>query len=90
MPLFQSTLPVGGGTRDDGELPISPIISIHPPRGGRDEDGADTPLACRISIHPPRVGRDARWAAAGQIRRHFNPPSPRGEGRVGDSPLLGT
>ena len=59
--VFQSTLPVWGGTA----LPLL--------RGrGR-----------AISIHPPRVGRDAGSQGRTGARRHFNPPSPCGEGRRG-------
>ena len=35
--LFQSTLPVGGGTGDGATVGAGPGISIHPPRGGRDQ-----------------------------------------------------
>ena len=35
-PLFQSTLPVGGGTPSAVQEIEFVMISIHPPRGGRD------------------------------------------------------
>ena len=57
--LFQSTLPVWGGTKI-GDIPNDVRrISIHPPRVGRDEcDRQPVPAETGISIHPPRVGRD--------------------------------
>ena len=36
MPLFQSTLPVGGATDDDESVEDKLAISIHAPRGGSD------------------------------------------------------
>ena len=59
--LFQSTLPVRGGTiqrlRDD----FDERISIHPPRAGRDFfGGVDNGDSFEISIHPPRAGRDSK------------------------------
>ena len=56
--VFQSTLPVWGGTVKIGQHPVGVGISIHPPRVGRDgmEEMVDEPQG--ISIHPPRVGRD--------------------------------
>ena len=57
--LFQSTLPVGGGTavflaQNSDKL----VISIHPPRGGRDDKIQRPQGGMMISIHPPRGGRD--------------------------------
>ena len=57
--LFQSTLPVGGGTA--GALVYADVpgtISIHPPRGGRDCWARAGRGSGDISIHPPRGGRD--------------------------------
>ena len=57
--VFQSTLPVWGGTEFRRLLFNLPHISIHPPRVGR--DGVSFALFFQeivISIHPPRVGRD--------------------------------
>ena len=79
--VFQSTLPVWGGT---GYMMISMNktlkVSIHPPRVGRDNYGKFASLASSVSIHPPRVGRDL----FPYLRKHagigFNPPSPCGEG----------
>ena len=57
--LFQSTLPVWGGTSQFRNQPTPLFVSIHPPRVGRD---AATQARWRqkpnVSIHPPRVGRD--------------------------------
>ena len=36
LPLFQSTLPVGGATRTKGAARVVHLISIHAPRGGSD------------------------------------------------------
>ena len=57
--VFQSTLPVWGGTADALNWAGKVSVSIHPPRVGRDtiwrRFGGK---ACEVSIHPPRVGRD--------------------------------
>ena len=58
-PVFQSTLPVWGGTTAASEFVHQGCISIHPPRVGRDFQGLPAfGLRRLISIHPPRVGRD--------------------------------
>ena len=57
--LFQSTLPVRGGTVFVFIVYSYIHISIHPPRAGRDIVGLPLlALAILISIHPPRAGRD--------------------------------
>ena len=59
--LFQSTLPVWGGTYTLGFPVLRHKISIHPPRVGRDFCVPPLTFYCqRISIHPPRVGRDSK------------------------------
>ena len=57
--LFQSTRPVGDGTRDMATNGRRYRISIHPSRGGAGlyPDNAQ-PSRMDISIHPPRGGRD--------------------------------
>ena len=55
-------------------------ISIHPPRVGRDQLYDGWRKLYHISIHPPRVGRDAPSPGCSAPARHFNPPSPCGEG----------
>ena len=57
------------------------MISIHPPRVGRDPlRGQVVSPFIVISIHPPRVGRDRHFSLSQCRHRHFNPPSPCGEG----------
>ena len=57
--LFQSTLPVWGGTMPTHRQQQQWGVSIHPPRVGRDARGWEA-YSCdiQVSIHPPRVGRD--------------------------------
>ena len=57
--LFQSTLPVWGGTIERFAFSGTARISIHPPRVGRDLWLPLTFEMFGISIHPPRVGRDS-------------------------------
>ncbi len=66
--LFQSTLPVWGGTRGLSCHQNCHHISIHPPRVGRDDDQIRAELGTHISIHPPRVGRDRQDGADRQGR----------------------
>ena len=104
--IFQSTLPVWGGTSRPSALcatmnyfnPPSPcgegpltekginykalFQSTLPVWGGTPPAGAVKRL-CRISIHPPRVGRDIEIIQLRILLKHFNPPSPCGEGRFG-------
>ena len=58
VPLFQSTLPVRGGTAELNQGQTWDFISIHPPREGRDREWSVRMLLELISIHPPREGRD--------------------------------
>ena len=80
--LFQSTLPVWGGTR----IP-RPLTQIHSefqstlPVWGGTYLTVSRSHPVDISIHPPRVGRDKPIIRHCCKFRHFNPPSPCGEGR---------
>ena len=56
--VFQSTLPVWGGTAKLLTIAFCSSISIHPPRVGRDNLKLGYGGTKTISIHPPRVGRD--------------------------------
>ena len=78
--LFQSTLPVRGGTTDGKGPGCDGGISIHPPRVGRDALQPGKLLFRPISIHPPRKGRDLLLATQSLRPLYFNPPSPQGEG----------
>ena len=79
--LFQSTLPVGGGTVTLPGVPADLEVSIHPPRGGRD------PPCCLCSpgttlfqsTLPVGGGTPGRCPCPARPS-HFNPPSPWGEG----------
>ena len=57
--LFQSTLPVWGGTSARHLDGTYQGVSIHPPRVGRDALFTRAGYTKQVSIHPPRVGRDA-------------------------------
>ena len=79
--VFQSTLPVWGGTDIKKIIEQLTPISIHPPRVGRDGlQRCHRDRAERISIHPPRVGRDIKKMGENRHENYFNPPSPCGEG----------
>ena len=78
--LFQSTLPVWGGTEGMDTFKDRIKISIHPPRVGRDPDSLEFNRHKPISIHPPRVGRDLTMQRGFPLCGYFNPPSPCGEG----------
>ena len=101
--LFQSTLPVWGGTVrrasvdvHDGFQSTLPVWggTIAGPESSSASDRFQSTLPVWggtwffvagggyrwISIHPPRVGRDAPRTSAPPSGRHFNPPSPCGEG----------
>ena len=82
-PLFQSTLPVWGGTLEVVSFSVPYTISIHPPRVGRDVNLWQIVRVIEISIHPPRVGRDYKNNLCKLDFRYFNPPSPCGEGQKG-------
>ncbi len=56
--VFQSTLPVRGGTKLSRFYDALGGISIHPPREGRDLINCTLRTDITISIHPPREGRD--------------------------------
>ena len=56
--VFQSTLPVRGGTPLHRPAAAGRAISIHPPRAGRDCLNHVSNRPDPISIHPPRAGRD--------------------------------
>ena len=87
MEVFQSTLPVRGGTLRLAKYDGWDGISIHPPRAGRDAGASHDIGGEGISIHPPRAGRDTPPKSTRRHGQHFNPPSPCGEGReryVGD------
>ena len=80
--IFQSTLPVRGGTESASCEICEGKISIHPPRAGRDTKALFTRREQDfISIHPPRAGRDNSPVPFLCFRCDFNPPSPCGEGR---------
>ena len=57
--LFQSTLPVGGATRNGRAVIHREHISIHAPRGGSDVDLFHCKTYTAISIHAPRGGSDS-------------------------------
>ena len=84
--LFQSTLPVWGGTFLFCQDSIPVAISIHPPRVGRDQYTTCAASEGAISIHPPRVGRDGSDYGPVWHIFDFNPPSPCGEGPPGPTP----
>ena len=79
--LFQSTLPVWGGTTFLPAVLQSIQISIHPPRVGRDlaEISRNTWM---MDFNPPSPCGEGRTTVHGfiKISRYFNPPSPCGEG----------
>ena len=78
--LFQSTLPVGGGTILQRIKRIFDQISIHPPCGGEGRSVIQrSSRESGISIHPPRGGRDVRHQEFRLQIPDFNPPSPWGE-----------
>ena len=79
--VFQSTLPVWGGTgRVDAAGDLG--VDFNPPSPCGEGPTQSTLLVqqFQISIHPPRVGRD-KWAVKIWYDfSNFNPPSPCGEG----------
>ena len=80
--LFQSTLPVRGGTWTSiyTDYNSPGFQSTLPVRGGtRIIRGVDK--FTLISIHPPRAGRDGSPVGSLPGAADFNPPSPCGEGR---------
>ena len=82
--LFQSTLPVWGGTFLFCQDSIPVAISIHPPRVGRDQQhpGQRRAESARFQSTLPVWG-GTRACTSGRSRSlDFNPPSPCGEGRL--------
>ena len=81
--VFQSTLPVWGGTGSGRWRPAPPpgFQSTLPVWGGTSRFSIFSGF-CFISIHPPRVGRDKTALTDDGKITDFNPPSPCGEGRV--------
>ena len=81
--LFQSTLPVWGGTAWAASYISAVRISIHPPRVGRDP----CPVRSHSSLTSfqstlPVWGGTHRGQPEQGHRVHFNPPSPCGEGHL--------
>ena len=75
--VFQSTLPVRGGTfsfllADCRKLSFQSTL---PARGGTPTTRCKG-LRRAISIHPPREGRDLQRIRKTRKKRDFNPPSP--------------
>ena len=76
---FQSTLPVGGATRNRTLVYVRTIISIHAPRGG--SDGRLAIASCAYTYFNPRSPWGERQRS---VKYHmniddFNPRSPWGE-----------
>ena len=84
IPLFQSTLPVGGATKEDAEKVLKSAISIHAPRGGSDP-AEDTvkPLSPSFQSTLP-VGGATRLFLAPPPVEEISIHAPRG----GSDPLL--
>ena len=79
---FQSTLPVGGGTRRQvGTVAMGDNFNPPSPWGEGQGKVFITISQSDISIHPPRGGRDIYRNPQHQRHQDFNPPSPWGEGR---------
>ena len=58
-------------------------ISIHPPLAGRDDEAfQQLGISQEISIHPPLAGRDEGRKCGIDVDENFNPPAPRGTGRI--------
>ena len=77
--LFQSTLPVWGGT-GRGRGHVMGELCFNPPspcgEGLKDADVQTDSMG--VSIHPPRVGRDFGRVLPLPGVQCFNPPSPCG------------
>ena len=79
--LFQSTLPVGGGTGGLGLFGLLVFISIHPPRGGRDCYRATISPINQIFQSTLPVGGGTQRAASGRSPwTEFQSTLPVGEG----------
>ena len=79
--LFQSTLPVWGGTTKGRCFRWRGGISIHPPRVGR--DFCHSPGERHgLNFNPPSPCGEGRQQQQRRVLRiaYFNPPSPCGEG----------
>ena len=77
---FQSTLPVGGATRN--HIPCAGhhlVFQSTLPVGGATNAPGSLPTAAQISIHAPRGGSDGAYALPGRLDPDFNPRSPWGE-----------
>ena len=79
---FNPPAPRGTGRFPHRTGRCSSAISIHPPLAGRDFALAVSSTPLGISIHPPLAGRDPAPATPTRRCRHFNPPAPRGTGRM--------
>ena len=66
MPMFQSTLPVWGGTVG-GRVLLRSIHGFNPPSPCGEGHGKQhrKPESADVSIHPPRVGRDDSASTSG-------------------------
>ena len=78
--MFQSTLPVWGGTSPPRAASCSSLFQSTLPVWGGTSSIVILHLPSPISIHPPRVGRDPECPEWLNENQHFNPPSPYGEG----------
>ena len=80
--MFQSTLPVWGGTPAPRRLLQAYPVSIHPPRVGRDGWYCTTASSSsKFQSTLPVWGGTLNPTAMGLWQLRFNPPSPCGEGR---------
>ena len=81
MPPFQSTLPAREGYGPVGRHGDVAVISTNPPRVGRDWGGIPTGITQNVfqPTLPAWRGTITSLPSCG-TRKHFNPPSPRGEG----------
>ena len=80
-PIFQSTLPAGGATRQKSKTSSVGLKfqSTLPAGGATCEQHADDPFFTDISIHAPRGGSDDLDSGFAIKEENFNPRSPRGE-----------
>ena len=87
MEKFQSTLPARGATPSPFAVGSLQEISIHAPRTGSDGSVSAEGRKENISIHAPRTGSDNTREFPKTGAAHFNPRSPHGERRAGESRL---
>ena len=59
---FQSTLPLRGATKPQGDSPARIDISIHAPLTGSDQALTLQDIKNMISIHAPLTGSDSKTA----------------------------